>query len=419
MSILTPIQSQLLSILESFMHDKPYELPEDFDDVHQLFRLAQAHKLLAVVFEQIRTAHIWGKEEYKNALPIYKRSAVKEIMLQMQRTEGFLAVYEQLGAEGIYPLVMKGMICRSLYSKSDYRTSGDEDMLLPREQFAKCDEILLKNGFLRELPEYNDVKELPYEIPYINRQNGTYIELHFSLFPEESGAYGHLNDEFRTVHANKIAEKVNGKEVWTLAPTDHLFYLICHSFKHFLHSGFGVRQVADMMMMAEHYGNAIDWDVILNKLERLNMKKYWEALLRMGVEHLGFLLEKASYPFEKYDANAEYEALMKDLLDSGVYGDSSMERKHSSNMTLAAAAAGKANTAASLRFSLFPSVDYMKKQYTWLENQEWQLPLAYVIRIVRYLKNRKVSAMENENRESSIQIGIDRVELLRKYEIIE
>lgn len=413
MCTLTPTQLQLLSIMESFMHNKAYELPEDFDDVQQLFRLAQLHKLGAVVYEQIRTDRIWKKEEYINALPIYKKAAVRDIMLQIQRTEGFLSVYEQFKAKGIYPLVMKGMICRNLYSKSDYRISGDEDMLLPREQFATCDEILVENGFYRELPAYEDVTELPYEIPYINRETGTYIELHFALFPEGSGAYGHLNDEFQTVHENKIAEKINGKEVWTLSPTDHIFYLICHSFKHFLHSGFGIRQVADMMMMAEHYGNAIEWNVILSKLERLNMKKYWEALLRIGVEHLGFSLEKASYPKKKYNANVDYEPLLKDLLDSGIYGDATMERKHSSNMTLTAAAAGKANTAASIKSSLFPSVDYMKKQYAWLEKQEWQLPFAYALRIARYLKNRKETAAE------SIQIGTDRVELLKKYEIIE
>lgn len=419
MNKITSIQSQLLSILESFMHDKAYNLPEDFTDLQQLFRLAQSHKLLPVVYEQIRTNDLWKKEEYRNLSPIYKRAAVKEIMLQMQRTEGFLAVYEQLQAEGIKPLVVKGMICRNLYSKSDYRTSSDEDMLLPREYFKKCDEILLKNGFTRELPEYMDVEELPYEIPYFNMQNGTYIELHFSLFEEESGAYGHLNDEFCGVHENRMSENIHGKEVWTMCPTEHLFYLICHSFKHFLHSGFGVRQVADMILMAEHYGEAIDWYAINEKLERLNMKMYWNALARIGVERLGFSLEKAAYPKTMYDEHVDYQALLMDLLDSGVYGDSSMERKHSSNMTLAAAALGKANTTASIKASLFPSMDYMKGQYAWLKKYPCLLPIAYVMRIVRYLMKRQKTSNETENGANSVRIGIDRVELLKKYEIIE
>lgn len=32
--------------------------------------------------------------------------------------------------------------------------------------------------------------------------------------------------------------------------SDHLFYLICHALKHFYHSGFGIRQVCDILLFA-------------------------------------------------------------------------------------------------------------------------------------------------------------------------
>ena len=222
MNQLSVVQIELLKILESFMHDKPYTFPEGFTDVEQLFLLAREHKIASVVYGQVRGDTIWKQEAYSRLLPIYKRAIFGEIVMQIQRTEGFLNIYEKMGEEGIFPLVVKGIICRNLYTKSDYRTSGDEDILLPKELFTKCDEVLLKNGFSRE--EFADLEKLPYEIPYINKQNGTYIELHFTMFSEESGAYGHLNDEFEKVHENKIAEEINGKRVWTMSPTEHLFY---------------------------------------------------------------------------------------------------------------------------------------------------------------------------------------------------
>ena len=92
-----------------------------------------------------------------------------------------------------------------------------------------------------------------------------------------------------------------------------------------------------------------------------------------------------------------------------------MERKHSSNMTLAAVSGGKANTANSVRTSLFPGKEYMREQFPWLKKQGWLLPVAYGIRIARYLrKNGKKQSGRNV-----VQIGMDRVELLRKYDIIE
>lgn len=403
---------EFLRILESFMHDKEYKLPEDFENPPELFQLSQQHHMTAAVYEQIRTSEIWNKPEYTNLLIAWKRSAIREVMVQMQKTEGFLVLYEKLTAAGITPLVVKGVICRSLYSKPDYRISGDEDILLPQEQFAECDKILLQEGFQREKI---DMEHLPYEIPYFNNQNGVYIELHFSLFPEESGAYGHLNEEFKDVFSNKVCEMIQGTQVWTLCPTEHLFYLICHSFKHFLHSGFGLRQVCDMVMMAERYGNKMDWEDITLRLERLNMKMYWDALTKIGEEYLEFDFEKAAYLEFMQNRTIDIEPLLNDLLESGIYGDSSMERKHSSNMTLAAVEGGKASTAASLKASLFPGMEYMKRNFQWLEKHSWLLPAAYLIRIFRYLKGPKGKIDEK----NSVEIGMERVELLRMYRIIK
>lgn len=403
---------EFLNILESFMHDKEYKFPEGFEDLPDLYQLSHQQHMMAAVFEQVRTSNIWNRPELTNLWMTWKRNAIRDVMTQMQRTEGFLALYEKLTAAGMTPLVVKGIICRNLYSKPDYRISGDEDILLPKEQFAECDRILLQEGFQREKI---DMEQLPYEIPYLHPQNGVYIELHFSLFPEESGAYGHLNEEFRDVFSHKVCEMIQGKRVWTLCPTEHLFYLICHSFKHFLHSGFGMRQVCDMVMMAERYGNQIDWEEIALRLERLNMKMYWDALAKIGEAYLGFEFEKAAYPKFMQNRTIDIDPLLNDLLESGIYGDSSMERKHSSNMTLAAVEGGKADTKASLKASLFPGMEYMKKNFQWLETYAWLLPVAYLIRIFRYLKGAKGKTDEK----NSVEIGMERVELLKMYHIIK
>lgn len=413
MQELTSVQREFLAILESFTHDGEYMLPEDFIEFSTLFKMAQEHQMTAAVYEKIRTSSVCQMPENAAPMTMWKRLAIRDIMMQVQRADGFLTVYEKICEAGIRPLVVKGCICRNMYSNPDYRISGDEDMLLPSEDFEKCDEILLSEGLIRE--ELN-MDCLPYEIPYGNPKNGVYIELHFSLFPEESGAYGHLNQEFQNVFEQGICEEIQGKSVWTLSPTSHMFYLICHSFKHFLHGGFGLRQVCDMVKMAEYYGSQIDWEDIIKRLVRLNMNEYWNALVKIGTEYLGFSLEKAAYPENVRKADVDYVPMLEDLLDSGIYGNSTMERKHSSNMTLAAAASGKKDTTGSILASLFPGAEYMKGQFEWLKKCPWLLPAAYGIRIVRYLKN---SGKKEKDEQNSVQIGMERVELLRKYNIIK
>lgn len=410
---LTSLQEEFLKILESFMHGKTYHLPEAFTQIEELYQMAGIHKMTAAVYEQIRGEALLQQPEYTNLARNFKGYTMREVMMQMQRADGFLRIYEKMCAQGVRPLVVKGIICRNLYEKSDYRVSGDEDILVRKEDFSVCDAILAAGGFQRE---ELDTEHLPQEIPYINPQNGVYIEMHFDLFAEESGAYGHLNKEFADAYATCIAEEIQGRTVWTLHPTLHLFYLICHSLKHFLHGGFGIRQVCDMVMMAEHYGEQIDWDYIYGRLQELRMEVFWNGLVEIGREYLGFSYEKAHYPASLQKMHVNCDHLLLDLLDSGIYGDSTAERKHSSNITLAAAESGKKDTVASMKASLFPGKDYMKRGYPWLERYPWLLPVAWGMRIVGYLKNKRKNSKEEP---SGVEIGMNRVELLREYDIID
>lgn len=409
---LSIVQEEFLKILETFMHDKAYQFPEGFTAVNELYQMAVVHKMTAAVYEQVREHPIFTQDKYKETAIRFKDGTIRDVMFQAQREAGFLHIYKRLCEQGVRPLVVKGAICRNLYTKSDYRVSGDEDMLLRKEQFELCDKILLEEGMKREELDRNN---LPYEIPYRNPRNGVYIELHFSLFPKDSGAYGHLNNEFVDVYDTCISEKVQNVDVWTLEPTLHLFYLICHAFKHFLHGGVGIRQVCDMVMLMEHYGEQIHWEHIESRLKELRMDIFWKGLIEIGREYLGFLPKNVGYPEKMLDDTIDAERLLLDLLDSGVFGGSTMERKHSANVTLAAAESGKKDVTASLCASLFPKISYMKNGYPWLEKYPIFLPIAWMLRIVNYLKH----SNKKTNESSSIEIGMERVELLKKYHIID
>lgn len=410
---LTSVQKEFLKILEGFLHGNAYQFPQDFTGLTELYQMSSMHKMTAAVYEQIYKDGLLKQEENLEIARIFKKSTIHEVVLQTKKTEGFLQLYRTLSEQGVHPLIVKGIICRNLYEKPDYRISADEDILLRREEFTRCDEILLAEGFCREAL---DPEHLPHEISYLHPQSGVYIELHFALFPEESGAYGHLNREFKDAFAHSICESVQGTKIRTLCPTEHLFYLICHSFKHFLHSGVGIRQVCDMVMMAEHYGKQIDWEQIEGRLKRLHMDSFWAGLAEIGRRWLGFDWEKASYRQSIQRADVGSEELLLDLLDSGIYGNSSGERKHSSNITLAAAEKGRKDTAASLKGSLFPSISYMEKKYHWLGRYPILLPAAWLIRLLQYLLQR---SRKKSDALSELEIGMGRVELLKKYRIIQ
>ena len=66
--------------------------------------------------------------------------------MQAMQTNQFLRLYEHLRNAGVTPLVVKGIVCRSLYPNSDYRISSDEDLLIPSEQFEVCHKAMLDFG---------------------------------------------------------------------------------------------------------------------------------------------------------------------------------------------------------------------------------------------------------------------------------
>lgn len=413
MKNLSCVQRVFLDILECFIHEKEYELPKDFDEIVELYQLSVIHKLTPVVYEQISNDKIWNQAKWRELQKIWKKQAIKDVIFQINKTEEFFRIYDQLKELGVQPLVMKGLICRALYPKSEYRISSDEDILIKREKFEICDEYLLENGFLRN---EIDLQNLPHEISYINKNNGVYIELHIAMFDTQNEAYNYLNDEFKSAFDSPIIKKIQDREIWTLDPTLHFLFLICHSYKHFLFGGFGIRQICDMVMMAEKDGELIDWKHIAVRLKALRMDMFWSGIVKIGKQHLGFDEMKAMYPMSKRDQKIDYIPLLLDVLNAGIYGSSTKERKHSSSITLMAKEKEHRKNKGVMLKVLFPNYEFMKKSVPTVKKNRFSLFKSYVLRIIRFLK----TAMPKKNRrKTSVKIGIERVELMKKYKIID
>ena len=259
-----------------------------------------------------------------------------------------------------------------------------------------------------------------YEVPYRSKTGSPlYIELHKHLFPPESEAYGELNRFFEGVFDRAIEEEIQGEQVWTMGYTDHLFYLICHAFKHFLHSGVGIRQVCDIVMYANRYGSRVDWFQVLECCEVIRAERFAAALLKIGEKYLGFDPEAACYPKTWRALDVDENAMLEDLLSGGLYGDASMSRKHSSNITLDAVVAQKRGEKAkySVLAAVFPSAARLEGKYPYLRRRPYLLPFAWASRLWKY--NRETKTVRDNTPADAVKIGTERVELLRQYRIVD
>ena len=403
---------EFLSLLKSSLKNEKYDGEKiDFEDLVYIYKMSEIHHVVPMIYNAAYNEDFF-KECDANFQAMFKSSAFRYIFSQIQRTNHFLEVYKKLSEKNIKILVFKGIIFRNMYNNPDDRISSDEDILIKKEDYEKVKEFFLSEGF-----EFIDKGE---ECAYFSKSTGLCIEVSTSLFSHESKAYGHLNKLFEDVFEKSIKINIDKIDILTLSHEQHLIYIVFHNMKHFLTGGFGIRQVADFSKYIETYGEYINWEKFWSDLKDLNYDTFALNLIEISLKYLGFNDDKITYPdnitsFDELKNSQKYyinsESLINDILDAGVFGASTMDRKHTALMTLDAVEDKKKSNRLK---AVFPNVNYLKDNYTYLQKYPMLLPVAWGQRILSYLKKNKTSSYIN-----TMELGKQRIELLKEYKIIK
>ena len=379
----------------------------------KIYEISKKQQLSPLIYQQIFSNESFLQSDREFQM-YWKRDTLTQAGNQARKSILFLMLFEKMRQQGMTPLVVKGIVCRNLYPNPDLRTSNDEDLFLPRDQFEKMDEFLRNEGFIREELIEGKVYQ---EVPYQNPANGLYFELHMDLFSKESGAYGHLNELFEDAFDTCVEVEIHGSKILTLNAREHFLYLVCHSLKHFLHSGFGIRQVCDMLYFARYYHEQFDWNEIRSMMRQYHMETFAMNVLDIGVCYLGMTWEEMGLS-KPLDLEIDCTPLLDDLLDGGIFGQSDLNRMHSANITLNAVEHESKSAVSGIMASLFPEKEYIKNNYSYARKYPILLPAAYIHRILKYLSEHK-NREQNTEEKSSTQIGMERVKLLEKYKIVD
>lgn len=408
------ISKLFLQALKAALADEPVVWAEEVSpqELQQVLEMAQNHHVLPMIFEAVHGCEAASRLE-PGVLSVSRRATVQSVMTQTVKTEEFLELNRHLRAKGLKPLVVKGIVCRNLYPRPDYRYSGDEDVLCTEADFKAFHKAMIEFGMEPGASSLDS-----YEVPY-HREGALYIELHKTLFPEDSDIFGDCNELFADARQRSVDIIIQGQPVGSLGWTDHMLYLILHAFKHFLHSGFGIRQVCDMVLFANAYGKDVDWGYVRKKCRGIRADKFAAAIFAIGEKYLNFSPKQACYPGNWKAMAVDPEPLLEDLLCGGIYGGADRSRVHSSNMTLNAVAADKKGHAVRghLLRTIFPPAQNLQSRFTYLHCRPWLLPVAWVSRIFGYMK--ETITRPASSAAEVIRTGSKRVELLRQYDIID
>ena len=219
-----------------------------------------------------------------------------------------------------------------------------------------------------------------------------------------------MNNFFSNSIRNKEYVTIYGKKIATLSKTDHLLFMLCHIFKHFLYGGFGIRQVCDIGLFSSKYLSQIDWVYIRNSCEKVNIERFSAAVFRIAERYFGFTMPSEFKHLEVDESN-----LLEDILTGGLYGVNDINRAHSSTITLEAVAKQKKGKKSFALFAaIFLPLRSMEGKYPYLKNHTWLLPVAWCQRVFHYIlrKDKNIDPL------ASVRIGNERVALLREYGLI-
>ena len=398
---LTATETQFLHIAKVAVSGG--EIPAENVDWSAVFALAGQQKLTPLLFEAARKAP--AAAENAALFAAVKQQVIGQVLHQTLRAAEFAALYGDLRAAGLHPVVVKGQLCSRLYPLQDHRISADDDLYIPEAEFPACHARLLANGLTTDTPA--DELAAADEVSYTKEGSPLYIELHRHLFDSSEDAHDDLNRFFADLHPVEIDGFL------AMPPHEHLLYLILHAYKHFVRSGIGLRQFCDIGLWARAYHDQIDWLRLHDQCRTVHAATFAAAAFCIAANDLGIELDLPA-PWED---TMDVAPLLHDTLCGGVYGSNDYMRLHASTVTLNAVRASRTGGRSSVLRTMFPPRSALARRYPYLKKHTWLLPAAWAQRLAHYAREKRQTTADSAA--GSLRLARERIELMKQYDILE
>ena len=404
-----------LELLASAVHQEhtPKLNTPDWDSIIKTARKQNVFSLIVESASNI--AEFVQHPQYRS----WVKESIENVSVQTINSFEFLKVYQHLCAHGIFPTVVKGIVCRELYGDLKcHRPSGDEDIIIEREEFESVRKTLEQEGYRVLIDPDEHTKEpddtkLDYvqEITFYNPDTALKIEVHINIFSTENEIFRNMNDLFEDSKEHTKIKQIEDVGIKTFESTDDLLFLILHTFKHFLFSGFGIRMVCDILLFQESYQNEIDFDYLFRKLEKISALKFYNDLICIGNKYLGFNLKTVHEP-------CQTDKLLDDIRKSGAFGNENEAQAMSAVFLRSALDADQSKNQSRIKRlwkTVFPGKEWLFRYDPRIKTNPLLTIPAYCSRIK---KGFMYSVFKRKTQKSSIARGEKRLGMLRNYGIV-
>jgi hypothetical protein len=308
-------------------------------DLNVLFDVAHRHQITAMAAMALEDAGV--------KIPRFTQAKGKAIRknaaLDLDRT----ALTKRLDEEKIWYMPLKGALLAAYYPQYGMRQMSDNDILIDPRRDKDVRRIMISLGFTVE-KFGKGMHDEYYKKPV------SYFEIHRTLFDMTDR---NLYDYYRDVASRLIQE--DGTCERRFSPEDFYIYLIAHEYRHFSHSGTGLRSLLDVYLFWKKHGEQLDGEYIEKELAKIGIVDFERQNKKIA---LRLFSGEALSDLE--------EELLREYILSGVYGTVKNKITRQGRWRF-------------FRTNVFLSYDQMVILYPILKRLPVLLPICWLLRIVR------------------------------------
>lgn len=331
----------------------PADIPEELN-IESIVRAARDHHMDYLILGGLLRADNLPTD-WKQALRERVMRSIMKTMTQMMELREMERRFEE---RGIVNQPMKGAHMKFIYPSPEMREMSDIDVLIRKDCMKKAVVELQDMGYtLSQSIKHHDIyKKKPFMI----------IEAHRAMY--DKTVDGRQAEYFSDMSRAVLREGYQFTYDFNIE--DFYIYMIAHIAKHFYAMGCGIRNLLDIYIYLNKYGEQLDREYISSELKKL------------GIEKFAYHMEKLAILWmDGTECPEFYQQLFDYMLNSGIYGKDengvwnkfAEEKRKDCDVTKQ-----------QLRtWYYFPPISYMAEYYPWLEDHPVLLPIAWGIRACR------------------------------------
>ena len=366
------VEKQLFQIIRYFLNNEPMiDEPLDWPCVWSFAMKHRLEMFVALYMKKI-SEELRPDSELQSEISTH---CAKLLAIHVNQKAAVTSIHSVLETRRCYHLFMKGTVTKKRYEEPFYRSMVDIDFLYQESQHEQVKQALLDNGFT----DYREGRKNDF----YNRKPYVSVEAHRQLVPSDSSYYSYCSRVWQRSH---IASGC--KYCFEMSLEDELIFNIIHLAIHFLEGGAGIRFIMDVYVYNSYQ---MDKQYIERELTELDLLEFYHNISDL-----------ANHWFGDGEETEISRKIGQFVLDNSIFGTA----KNSSALAV------RKGRLRYLRRMFFPSLNEMSSLYPWLKKRKYLLPVAWIIRGFKVLKNKNkaIRAQLNKARQGDVKRGRDIVE---------